>query len=586
MPVNCDSQMEKLSTLEKLTLNKERDSVAQSAKTKLIQKLKRSDKKSFNPTLMYRYFMVFEENGSIDASDFLEATQSPEPQIYIEALIKLQTEKMGKSFGYAVSKIISIIEVASKNCQDYEWLSNELVTLLRQNPALDLGEPVGKGDLSAKTQVLLADSLCRMIQHEQNLLLDKYFKNSAYELVYTFHFALKKEKFITRDEAKAKSKALQQPLEDFCNKCSDRLRVGSLLNEYKALGFSGRGEVVILLLHTAHIKNYSPRNVNIVEETEVAESFKAVLAKQWRDEKTQGAQRDIMNAVAQLSLYLMEENILSGSEPEAALEDDEDDIPVRAAPTRVSPATPFHVAPVRVEHHSQSSPQYSGDPNRRPYDRSEVGEILKNLRDLGKDNWIDVGSNLGLNYTKVKNLTADRIDKEVITRWINQEDYVADNGTPCKATLVAALRSSGLNGIASNFEGAVLSKDRNLVCSPSHGFNQHSSNADNSGSQGTEPNEKVISKLRGLPLKFLNFATDANILYALEREGLINDELVSYLSNCRSLLSKQDKKVALRDALCEQDELLPEGSVLSTLIKVLDHGVFYSPVVTKLKKIQ
>ena len=77
--------------------------------------------------------------------------------------------------------------------------------------------------------------------------------------------------------------------------------------------------------------------------------------------------------------------------------------------------------------------------------------VKRYLCDLGRDELIDLGVELGLRYPNLQLMTS--LKNEMVTAWLKSEDNVVRfSGPPCWASLVRALRNINQNGIASKIE--------------------------------------------------------------------------------------------------------------------------------------
>ena len=72
---------------------------------------------------------------------------------------------------------------------------------------------------------------------------------------------------------------------------------------------------------------------------------------------------------------------------------------------------------------------------------------------LRKQDYINVGVSLGLDYDKLSDVSADEIHLTMISWWLKKQDYVMTlTGTPTLRTLISALRENRLNGNAEEIE--------------------------------------------------------------------------------------------------------------------------------------
>ena len=62
-----------------------------------------------------------------------------------------------------------------------------------------------------------------------------------------------------------------------------------------------------------------------------------------------------------------------------------------------------------------------------------------------------IGVSLGLDYSKLSDVSADKLPHEMIQWWLGKRDNVMENsGTPCLRSLISALEQNGFNGHVSN----------------------------------------------------------------------------------------------------------------------------------------
>lgn len=73
-----------------------------------------------------------------------------------------------------------------------------------------------------------------------------------------------------------------------------------------------------------------------------------------------------------------------------------------------------------------------------------------------------VGTSLGLDYRKLRDVTADKLPHEMVDWWIGKRYYVMEvSGTPRLQSLVNALKENGLNGNAEIIMKDINSKPKN-----------------------------------------------------------------------------------------------------------------------------
>ena len=82
--------------------------------------------------------------------------------------------------------------------------------------------------------------------------------------------------------------------------------------------------------------------------------------------------------------------------------------------------------------------------------------IVSYLAGLTKQNIVDVGVQLGLDFTKLTDLNGSEIKNEMIRMWLNQQDYVSQkSGIPTWRSLIMALEKNGFNGNADKIKSGV-----------------------------------------------------------------------------------------------------------------------------------
>ena len=89
--------------------------------------------------------------------------------------------------------------------------------------------------------------------------------------------------------------------------------------------------------------------------------------------------------------------------------------------------------------------------------------VKKYLKPLANDDILKVGLELGLEYTRLKNLksSSDFLD-EVVHSWLREDDNVSTtSGTPSWDSLAKALKEAGCDGVASKIkEGMIFDVNR------------------------------------------------------------------------------------------------------------------------------
>ena len=77
--------------------------------------------------------------------------------------------------------------------------------------------------------------------------------------------------------------------------------------------------------------------------------------------------------------------------------------------------------------------------------------ITKHLKDLSKDDLIELGEVLGLFYPHLRKM--DHLLKDMVAAWLNREDNVLTaSGDPTWASLIKALQDINQPGVAKKIE--------------------------------------------------------------------------------------------------------------------------------------
>ena len=95
-------------------------------------------------------------------------------------------------------------------------------------------------------------------------------------------------------------------------------------------------------------------------------------------------------------------------------------------------------------------------------DFSQICKFLKDLRPL---DITKIGTSLGLKYSKLSGLVADKLPHEMVEWWLNKGDNIIEvSGTPTYKSLIKALRENGFNGHAKNIEeyGSAIEENKSL----------------------------------------------------------------------------------------------------------------------------
>ena len=449
-PITFGPSASKLIKIEQLSISRSQQDGAEQAKQELIGLLTAHTQTKFNRALMFPYFMWLEENGRLDASDFLEATKAVEPKKYIDALIKVQMDKQGCPLSTAVSRIISYAaaatEAGDKGKDDQQPLLKIALDRLssRYSQALQTGESVVPGFLEPQTQVHMAAALSHSLKNDL-LLAQVVFNSNPYNLLCTFQKALKKEKY----KEQVNLRELASVYGDFSTEVQETLKVEHLLQQERRLHFS-TGEIVVILFHVNHITRYQGKNAPLLDEPVAAKAFRESLKRIWLKEKTSNQSRELMNAIAKLSLLIMQENILTESCPEPE-DDDDEEIPARkggayqvvpssgpfttaAHPgkttgTTVGALAPENVVGVKtaaVDPQSRLNEKFTLPMLTLIKYRDKWGKDQKfDLTDRVSHKWHDAGILLGVSSATLKNwkykhmLDANDCFKDVFTFWLN-----------------------------------------------------------------------------------------------------------------------------------------------------------------------
>ena len=84
-------------------------------------------------------------------------------------------------------------------------------------------------------------------------------------------------------------------------------------------------------------------------------------------------------------------------------------------------------------------------------DMRDMKKVKTYLKTLQKQDVIDVGISLGLDYNKLSDAGADK--NSMISSWLNRQDYVMETtGIPTLRNLISALRENQLNGNVEEIE--------------------------------------------------------------------------------------------------------------------------------------
>lgn len=79
--------------------------------------------------------------------------------------------------------------------------------------------------------------------------------------------------------------------------------------------------------------------------------------------------------------------------------------------------------------------------------KANMPQIKIYLQDLQKQDIVNIGTSLGLDYAALSDLPANAADTTMLCWWIEQRHHVMElSGVPTLMSLVEALRTCGLNG--------------------------------------------------------------------------------------------------------------------------------------------
>ena len=77
--------------------------------------------------------------------------------------------------------------------------------------------------------------------------------------------------------------------------------------------------------------------------------------------------------------------------------------------------------------------------------------VKRFLKHLANTEMRNVGVNLGLSYTRLKNFREESVLDDTISSWLRKDDYVTDtSGSPSWQSLIKALEEAGHTGVAAN----------------------------------------------------------------------------------------------------------------------------------------
>ena len=117
--------------------------------------------------------------------------------------------------------------------------------------------------------------------------------------------------------------------------------------------------------------------------------------------------------------------------------------PTVPPPTQPSVSLPTEPAASLPEEHVSAPPAQ--------LDVDDLPIVKRYLRDLGRDELIDLGVELGLRYPNIQLMTS--LKNEMVTAWLKSEDNVVRiSGPPSWASLAGALRNINQNGIANTID--------------------------------------------------------------------------------------------------------------------------------------
>ena len=86
---------------------------------------------------------------------------------------------------------------------------------------------------------------------------------------------------------------------------------------------------------------------------------------------------------------------------------------------------------------------------------SDHRAVTKHLEDLGHEELIVLGTELGLKYPRLRRMTS--LMGELVAAWLNgQDDVLKASGPPSWASLIKALGNIGQHGIAQRIDKGMM----------------------------------------------------------------------------------------------------------------------------------
>ena len=78
-------------------------------------------------------------------------------------------------------------------------------------------------------------------------------------------------------------------------------------------------------------------------------------------------------------------------------------------------------------------------------------EVTQSLKDLSNDELIELGTALGLPFSKLKRYSAESLCDDMVHAWLRKDDDVLEkSGEPSWESLATALEAIGIKGTAEN----------------------------------------------------------------------------------------------------------------------------------------
>ena len=84
---------------------------------------------------------------------------------------------------------------------------------------------------------------------------------------------------------------------------------------------------------------------------------------------------------------------------------------------------------------------------------AELRDVNSYLKLLDTPDLYKLGTELGLNFTKLKKVPGQELPLELAERWLREDDNVhKTSGTPTWGSLINALQTTGATGVADRIE--------------------------------------------------------------------------------------------------------------------------------------